>query len=118
MQKLTVLAVQTIIDKLNGQNRIMKIKYFLLALLLSNATPAICDDYTTAQYLTDIFIYRPGGTLLTLIGTGAFIVTSPGALLVTLLPPHNAILETADNMVVEPFKDTFNRPLGSAYPLM
>ncbi|WP_347989336.1 hypothetical protein [Methylomonas sp. AM2-LC] len=96
----------------------MKIKYLLLVFLVGNANPVMCDDYTTTQYLTDIFIYRPGGTLLTLLGTSAFIATSPGALLVTLLPPHNAILETADNMIVEPFKDTFYRPVGSAYPLM
>jgi hypothetical protein len=97
----------------------MKIKSLLFVLLILSATPVYSEtEYTTTQYLTDIFVYRPGGTLLTILGTGAFILTSPAALAVTLLPPHNAIMQTASEMVIEPFKDTYNRPLGSAYPLM
>ncbi|MGD0961820.1 MAG: hypothetical protein ABSB19_18575 [Methylomonas sp.] len=97
----------------------MKITHLLFALLFAISTPAYCDrEYTATDYLADIFIYRPGGALLTLVGTGAFLATSPGALLVTLLPPHKAILETADNMIIEPFNMAFSRPLGSSYPYM
>jgi hypothetical protein len=55
---------------------------------------------------------RLGGFVATIVGTGLFIGTSPITGLMTAIRPHNAIMKTADFLVVRPFNFTFVRPTG------
>jgi hypothetical protein len=57
---------------------------------------------------------RLGGFVITLVGTGLFIGTSPITGLMTALPPYNAIDKVAEFLVVRPANYTFVRPTGSS----
>jgi hypothetical protein len=56
---------------------------------------------------------RLGGFVITVVGTGLFIGTSPITGLMTAIYPHNAIDKAADFLVVRPGRYTFVRPTGS-----
>ncbi|MGZ5051767.1 MAG: hypothetical protein ACXWF8_09980 [Methylobacter sp.] len=58
---------------------------------------------------------RLGGLVSTLVGAGLFVGTSPITGLMTVLPPHNAIAEAGEFLVVRPGKYTFVRPSGNFY---
>jgi hypothetical protein len=58
---------------------------------------------------------RLGGFVVTLIGTGLFIGTSPISGLMTAIRPHNAIQKTAEYLIVRPGVYTFVRPTGDFY---
>lgn len=55
---------------------------------------------------------RLGGFIVTVVGTGLFVGTSPITGLMTALHPHNAIQKAADFLVVRPGRYTFVRPSG------
>lgn len=55
---------------------------------------------------------RLGGFIVTVVGTGIFVGTSPITGLMTALHPHNAIQKAADFLVVRPGRYTFVRPSG------
>jgi hypothetical protein len=57
---------------------------------------------------------RLSGFVMTLVGTGIFIGTSPITGLMTALPPHNAIQQAGDYLVVRPANYTFVRPTGNS----
>lgn len=57
---------------------------------------------------------RLGGFIMTLVGTGIFIGTSPITGLMTALPPHNAIQQAGEYLVVRPGNYTFVRPTGNS----
>jgi hypothetical protein len=55
---------------------------------------------------------RLGGFIVTVVGTGIFVGTSPISGLMTALYPHDAIDKAADFLVVRPGRFTFVRPSG------
>lgn len=57
----------------------------------------------------DLVVLRPAGIAGTAIGTGAFLASLP----VTYV--NGTSRQTAEDLVMKPFRFTFQRPLGSSY---
>ncbi|MEC4749150.1 hypothetical protein [Methylomicrobium sp. Wu6] len=88
-------------------------KNILICMLLACASPAQSEEITTLDKVVDVSLYRPAGFLGTVLGAGAFVVLSPMAVLAGLFPPHDSILELADDLVLTPAEFTFKRPIGA-----
>ncbi len=81
--------------------------------LLSGRAVAAADLYgeqnsepSAAAMTVDVLAVRPLGIAATLLGTGLFIVSLPFSAL------GGNVDEVAENLVVEPARFTFTRPLG------
>lgn len=70
------------------------------------------QEITAADYMADIAFYRPTGLFTTVVSSGVFLLTLPMSMITTVFPPHDAILASLDDFVVDQFKYTFTRPLG------
>lgn len=103
----------------------MKIKTLILAIIMFAMTNSAQAEYkqqmTTGYqqqqqpkgvYLIDIILYRPFALITTLVGTAVFVGISPLTALAAYSPPHDAFEKTANLLIVQPAKYTFDRPLG------
>ena|GEM_PF-2734582 len=59
--------------------------------------------------ITDLVILRPVGIAATAIGTGAFVASLP------VTYANGTAKKTSENLVMKPFRFTFERPLGGSY---
>lgn len=79
----------------------------VVCFLLFNSTAAFAD-YSDGLYVVgDIAFARPFGLVATVVGGAIFVVCLPFAL------PSGSVNSTADALVGEPFRFTFERPLGN-----
>lgn len=62
--------------------------------------------------LADLFLLRPTGAILTVLGTGLTLATSPMTALASIAPPHDAFQTVAETLIVGPAAFTGLRPLG------
>lgn len=62
--------------------------------------------------LADIFLLRPVGVGMTLVGGALLVASSPFTGLASIAPPHDAFQRASNALVVGPAGFTFNRPLG------
>lgn len=92
-----------------------KIRICLLLLIASINTAQARDQQPQAVYLVDIMIYRPLGLIATVVGSAVFVGISPLTALTSISPPHDAFEKTAQLLIVNPAKYTFDRPLGVYY---
>lgn len=102
----------------------MKIKILILAIIMFAMTNTAQAEYSQtsaalpqkqqppAVYLIDIILYRPFALVATLAGTAVFVGISPLTALAAISPPHDAFEKTANLLIVQPAKYTFDRPLG------
>ncbi len=80
---------------------------FVVCFLLFNSTAAFAD-YSDGLYIVgDVALARPVGLAATIIGGAIFVVCLPFSL------PSGSVKSTADALVGEPFRFTFERPLGN-----
>ena len=77
-----------------------------LCFLLLSSAPAFADIDEGLITVGDLFISRPVGIAVTVVGSAIFIVSLPFAL------TSGSVKDTADTLVGEPFRFTFTRPLG------
>ena len=86
-----------------------KMFIILLALLFvfSSISIAFADD---AAVLADVFILRPLGIASLVGGSAVFVVSLP----ITAI--NRSISKSAKELVVDPFKYTFKRPIGENSP--
>ena len=63
--------------------------------------------------LVDIFIYRPGGLIATIIGSGLYVGLSPLTALASIPKPHDAFYQTYKLLIASPAGYTFIRPIGN-----
>jgi hypothetical protein len=61
----------------------------------------------------EIWLYRPVGFAVTIIGAGAFIGLSPLTALSSIPEPHDAFAKTAGILILAPAAYTFIRPIGN-----
>jgi hypothetical protein len=78
----------------------------VVCFLLFNSTAAFADYSDHLYVVGDVAFARPLGLAATVIGGAVFIVCLPFAL------PSGSVKNTADTLVGEPFRFTFERPLG------
>ena len=90
-----------------------------LLLLLTQGEARAYSGYTNAgkdatlpYIVSDLILLRPFGLVLTIAGTGLFVVTSPFIGMANIAPPHNAFNKAADVLIMAPVGFTFERPLG------
>jgi hypothetical protein len=85
-----------------------KIVAILLALMIILTSSAVFakDKPDAGNIIGDMVILRPIGVCTLVIGTAFFIVTLPIAAI------SQSTKQTAEVLVVDPFKFTFTRPLG------
>ena len=62
--------------------------------------------------LADLFLLRPVGVGMTLVGGALLVASSPFTGLASIAPPHDAFQRASNALVVGPAGFTFNRPLG------
>jgi hypothetical protein len=79
---------------------------FVVCFLLFNSAVAFADFDDHVYIVGDLAFARPVGLAATIIGGAIFIVSLPFSL------PSGSVKNTADTLVVEPFRFTFKRPLG------
>lgn len=74
----------------------------------------VCPAYKTDPLFTlmDIFIYRPGGLAVTLVGAGLFVGLSPITALASIPEPHDAFYQAYKLLIASPGGYTFVRPIG------
>ncbi len=72
------------------------------------SAPAFGMGGDDAAVVADILLVRPVGLAAVVIGTAVFIVALPFSI------PSGSVGYTAQVLIVEPFKFTFQRPIG--YP--
>ena len=86
---------------------------FLLAVLLTPLTPRASfssefqNEPTGSQIAIDIVLLRPLGLTATVLGSGIFIIGLPFTI------PTSTVGLSAQKLIVEPFRFTFARPIGS-----
>ena len=90
----------------------MNRKLLLIILLLSSWNAYSKQEITAMDYVADIAFYRPTGLFNTVVSSGVFLVTLPMSIITSVFPPHDNLLESADDFIVEQFQYTFTRPLG------
>ena len=89
----------------------MKTKYITIictaAITLATATPTLASPQRDPEVVcADALIMRPALFAATVVGTAAFVVALPVALL------SKSVKSTAHALVVAPAEATFTRPLG------
>lgn len=62
--------------------------------------------------LADVFLLRPVGVGMTLVGGALLVASSPFTGLASIAPPHDAFQRASNALVVGPAGFTLNRPLG------
>ncbi len=89
----------------------------LFILILVNLNPAQAQNQAPSGiFLIDIVLFRPVGLAATVAGTAVFIALSPLTAFANIPKPHNAFDKTAQFLIQQPAKFTFERPLGVYYP--
>ena len=78
----------------------------LSCMVLVQATSAFADPDDAFVAAADTVVARPLGIVSIIVGTAAFIVTIPFAL------TSGTMEESADTLIGEPFRFTFERPVG------
>ncbi len=82
-----------------------------LGLLMGSVLPACAyKDWDTTPVEVDGLVLRPLGIGATILGVAAFLATLPFAAIT------GTVETTADALIVEPYRFTFERPVG--YPTM
>lgn len=88
-------------------------KKIILALLLALSSNAYSKPETTLMdQVADLTFYRPAGFFTTLVSSGVFLVTLPMTIVTSVFPPHDQVVDSLDDFVIEQFQNTFTRPLG------
>ncbi|MBS3963457.1 MAG: hypothetical protein KGZ80_02980 [Methylomonas sp.] len=86
----------------------------LFALLMTASHPASAHERLSfTEVLADVVFYRPAGLALTALGVGLFAATSPMLLVADQVPPHDALDDAVDVLVMTPYRFTFQRPIGA-----
>lgn len=67
------------------------------------------------MFIFDILLLRPLGVAATIAGSALFVGMSPLTAIANLPYPHNAFDRTANFLIRQPYKLTFERPLD-VYP--
>ena len=91
------------------------IRFFVLLVLLSQATMSHAQNLEKSDpgfLLLDIVLYRPLGTVATVVGATAFVGISPLIGLASIPNPHDAFAKTAAILVLAPAAYTFIMPIG------
>ena len=78
----------------------------LSCMVLLQAASVFADPDDAIIAAADTVVARPLGIVSLIVGTAAFIVTMPFAL------TSGTMEETADTLIGEPFRFTFDRPVG------
>ncbi len=82
-----------------------------LAFLLISTTAFAAEGFerepAAEEILLDALILRPVGLVTIFVGTAAFVVTLPFTV------PAGGVGVTGRKFIVEPFKFTFTRPIGT-----
>jgi len=84
----------------------------ILFTVLSPSQAADFDSPPTGTFLVDVILMRPGGLMLTVVGSALFVGLSPLTALAAVSPPHDAFDIAAELLVLKPANFTFNRPVG------
>lgn len=91
----------------------MKTKPMIFALLLAISSPSFAKmELPLFSAYSDALVYRPIGLVATICGTVGFAVLSPMLAVGSIWPPHDAIGDAAESLMVSPARFTFARPLG------
>ena len=92
------------------------VKSLVLVLVLAIPSYSYADTPTSEpdgyDAIVDAMFLRPFGLLGMCVGTGLFIALSPMTAIASIPAPHNAFVELADVLIVNPTKYTFVRPFG------
>lgn len=89
----------------------------LLIIFLSLLSPCQAAERPPAStVLVDVILMRPGGLVLTIVGSALFVGLTPLTAFAAIAPPHDAFDIVADVLIVGPADFTFNRPIGAMYP--
>ena len=72
----------------------------------SAASSSAAEESNPLEVTADILVVRPACFVATVLGSAAFVVALPAALL------SKSVKKTADALVVKPANATFKRPLG------
>ncbi len=97
---------------------LMKRTFLALALIstLFISAPVYAEDieesYSPFFVIPDVLIYRPVGAVVTALGAGLFVATSPFTALAQIAPPHDAFEQMSDILIMGPANFTFQRPVG------
>ncbi len=85
--------------------------------ILLTSTPLQAQQQPPAgMFLFDIILFRPVGFVATIAGTAAFVGMSPLTAFANIPYPHDAFNRTAEFLIKQPARYTFQRPLGVSYP--
>lgn len=79
---------------------------FVSLLLIFVSTPAFAYEDNPGTIIMDTVLARPVGLAAIVVGTAFFVVALP------FTAASGSTAPTAQALIVEPFKYTFNRPLG------
>ena len=78
----------------------------------SAASSSAAEETNPLEATADILLVRPACLVATVVGSAAFVVALPAALL------SKSVKKTANALVVKPAKATFTRPVGDMEDLM
>ncbi len=81
----------------------------ITAVLIFCSSPVLAEPYgydRDLEVTADVVLVRPVSVAAIILGTAFFIVSLPFAI------PTGSVGSAARTLVVEPFKYTFNRPIG------
>ncbi len=76
------------------------------------ASSSAAEESDPLEVTADVLVVRPACLVATVVGSAAFVVALPAALL------SNSVKKTANTLVVKPAKATFTRPVGDMEDLM
>lgn len=85
-------------------------------LLISTPIRAQQQQPPPGTFLFDIILFRPVSFIATVAGTAAFVGLSPLTAFASIPYPHDAFDRTAEFLIKQPARYTFQRPLGVYYP--
>jgi len=84
-------------------------------LLQASGAWALCStdgQFGAGDAIVDSLVYRPLGIVGTLLGGATFLVTTPFLGIASIPPPHDALQQASQMLVLQPAAWTFDRPLG------
>jgi len=79
----------------------------VLAIFSTSVTPCRADSNKPAKIIADVAVLRPAGVVATAVGSVFFVLSLPFS------AATHSIKETANTLVLNPARATFQRPLGN-----
>lgn len=98
-----------------GLRKAIRSAAFAATLVHVGGVWALCStngEFGAADAIVDAFVYRPLGVIATALGGATLVAATPFLGIASIAPPHDAIQQASEMLVLQPAAWTFDRPLG------